>query len=446
MITASSAFSTANQELAKNPIYLIEITGYSKKFTNVDTGISGQHDWLTSIEDLSINVSDMDGGADLGSLQFSVQDVDGAITADFPDFTFEGKQITLKTGFAGMSQADFVTLFTGFVTNVDSANANLEYQFSCGDQSQLLAALIYTTGDDGQPTDSDHLKTVIAHPLDILVDVLNQVGMPSVDTTKIEAYRDGIFTGLEFSFVIDSPPTAKDFIEQQLLKPLGGYLFTNNAGQASVNFFYQEDRDADMSLDDDVIIDDPVPEQADLVNQVHFKFDKSDSDYLSDSVQLFTDSIALYGLYGEQEFESDGMRSGLGGFFLASFIARIIFLRYGLKTLRLPSVELFWTACVLEPGDLVAVTNPTIPDRKAGVVGISGKKFEVLDRTWRFADGVVELTLIDSSYLAGFGTTLIAPDGTGDYASETSTNKAKYMFLTNDLGKYSNGDNGHGLA
>lgn len=447
MITAASSFTDLDGQIAKEPIFLITIDGYARAFTNLYTGVAGQYDWLTDIQDLAITVSDLDGGADLQNLVFSVQDVNGLITAAFPTFTFEGKKVILKTGFVGMLQADFVTIFTGFIANVDSANANQEYTFNVADQTQLLSQNIYVTGDDGQPTSDDHPKTVIGHPLDILLDILvSQIDMPLVDTTKIEAYRDDVFSGLEFKFKITSPPAAKDFIEQQIMQALGGYLWTNNLGKVSVNFFYQQDRSADASIGDDQVMEDPVAEQAELVNSIQYKFDQNDNDYFSQSLQLFGTSISLYGAAGALELALDGVRSALGGFFLASFVSRIIFLRYGLKTLKFEGVQAIWEACIFEPGDLLAFTNPTVPDRVNGVVGITNKKFEVLDRTWHFADGTVEFTLLDSTYLAGFGTSLIAPDATLDYTSETSDNKAKYMFLSDDLGKYSNGDNAHGLA
>src|SRR5262249_47858901 len=158
---APANFITANAALAKKPVYLFEISGYTRAFTNYATGFGGQYPWITDIEDLSVSVSDLDGGADLNSLAIAIQDRDGAITADWPTALFEGKDCTLKTGFQGMAVADYATLFTGVIDTVDTTDGNLAYVFNCSSPAQVLQKVIYTTGDDGYPTSSSHPKTVV---------------------------------------------------------------------------------------------------------------------------------------------------------------------------------------------------------------------------------------------------------------------------------------------
>jgi hypothetical protein len=600
MIPAPSNFNAANAALQKTPIFLITIAGYSRVFTNYATGISGQYPWIEAIEDLTIQISELDGGSNIGEFKFQVQDVGFAITADFPGFTFEGKAVTLQTGFFGMSQADFVQLWTGVVDVVSSANGNASYAFTCIDNQQLLSKVIYQVADDGFSTDSNHHKILNAHPLDIFTDVLlNEVGYPasSINTAKINGYRDGLFTSLQFAFEIDSPPVAKDFLEQQILKPLGGYMFTNAQGQIDVSFFYKDYRiavqagcmiaawvdgtgqllqapfapgndltvkapsgavylqlgvndhfysdnlqsgggwtidvngtvvtvgpftgpwslagglnsaytyfDASttapirvsvtpgtayriayisgmvslhganlrgptglepsiglpnpnspgvyakqpftgpvaaLTLNDNLMSEIPNASQVALINVVSFRFDKStggtsgSTNYAAESVQQYAPSISLYGQYGQQIIESDGMRSGLQGVFLAEQTSHILFLRYGLKNLRFEEVDLLWTACLAEPGDIVALTSAFVPDRQAGVMGVSNRLFEVLDRTWDFTNGVVKLALIDANYLSQIGTFLITPDSEGSYTAVSAADKAKYMFMSSDSDQYS---------
>lgn len=609
MIPASGNFITANRANAKGIIYLLSIEGYARVFTNYETGVAGQYAWIEDMEDLEITVSDMDGGADLGTLSVTVQDHRGLITADFPTALFEGKKVTLKTGLVGMSQSDFATIFNGVIDSVDSANANQSYVFNCEGPDQVLSKVIFTTGDDGQPTDSDHPKTLNAHPLDILIDVLeNQVGIPStgINLSKIFAFRNGVYAGLQFTFSIDSPPSGKDFIEQQIMKPLGGYIWVNSKGQFDVNFFYgttwltrvdipanaqpwsldgginssfsyapdslggdaisiptivgqtvtltylsgtisrqdgtfpYTDAAGDPSINgktsgfpgfyvsgtchagslvgtfaDDLgqivgspfvvgnggsftppagssqlllgvndantwrdnvgswllkvtgaavrrtvmdltpnnTLEIPLAQTADLVNVISYRFDKnSDGKYMSESIQKYGASIARFGsvgdgqLYGQQIIESDGARSGLQGFFLAALVSRLIFLRYGLKNLYYDQVPLLWNCVQLEPGDLVTVTQPTVPDRENGVIGIIDRVMEVLDRSYNFREGIVTVKVLDATYLSSFGTYLIAPDGTPAFASASTDEKAKYMFMANNSDEYSTGAAAHVLG
>ena len=187
----------------------------------------------------------------------------------------------------------------------------------------------------------------------------------------------------------------------------------------------------------------PTAGQADLVNQVCFRFDAGSgggSSFGAEVVKDYAPSISLYTQYGQHIVESDGMRSGLQGYILAAQTANLIFQRYGKKNLKFDgSVVVDWSACVLEVGDVVAVTNPFIPDRVAGVRGISAKLFEVLDRSLNFNAGRVTLTLLDTG-LNLYKTVYIAPAGEAAYTSASALDKGHYMFLCDDTDKYSNGD------
>jgi hypothetical protein len=462
MISATTNYLNALAAYKSGPLFVaIEIAGYARVFTTQNDGLTNHYNWIETIDDYSITINDLDGGADRGTLSFVVQDRAGAVTSDFPSFVFEGKKVTVKQGFAGLAYADYVTLFTGYVSDVISVNSNLSYQFDCCDTSSALDAVIYQSGDDGLPTSGDHKKTVIGHPLDILIDVLeNQIGLLSTayNKTKVQAYRDGPFDGQKFVFHLDQSTPAIDFIKTQLLKPLNGYVWVRSDGKLDFNFSYPLQGPSSVgTLSKDSWLSIPSAEQVDFINIVQFKFDKNDdqvetggtnSDYLAASTQEFTASIAKYGQFGEQVIEANGLRSAFQGFFLASFFARLMFQRYGLKALKFDqdSADAHWPFVLFEPGDIVAVTHPNIPDRTAGVVGITNKLFEVFNKKINFTEGLVNYTLLDAAYLSTFGTFLIAPNGEADYAAASTTDKHKYMFLTNDAGFYSNGDPGNGLG
>ena len=590
---------------AWNVAYQIANSGVGGDMTGSGAVLGGTNcDWIESFADLHVTISELDGTAKIDKFAFTVLDYAGQITSDFPNFVFEGKQVTVQTGFPGMAQTDFALLFTGVLDTVDSANDNQSYTFNCTDNLQVLTKVIYTKGDHGNPISKNDMKTLNGHPLDILIDILlNQVGLApaTVNQAKILGYRNGMFIGQQFQFTLDASQQADKFIETQIMKPLGGYLWTNSKGQIDVNFFYKDTRPAaffgclmaawtdgtgqlvappfapglnatlpappgatqlqlgvnnnswgsgsgswtialngtnytigpnnapwlftgginsaypftssgasapvvvpvtagnsyhilymtgllathvtltgtgnyrdatgvepqtvpqqpncpdasvvqpwlrqssQLTLTDDLMAQIPLAGQVNLINEVTYRFDQdpgSNSNFNTETVSTYTASVSRYNQYGAQVIESAGMRSGLQGVYLAAQISNLLFHRYGMKNLTFAEVDLIWSACILEPGDIVDVTSSHVPNRITGVMGVSGMLFEVFDRTWDFNAGIVKLRLIDASYLASVGTALIAPAGTPDWTSASTAQKARYMFLCNDSDQYSDGSAG----
>ncbi len=408
-------------------------------------------DWLVSIEDLSVSISDLEGSSDLADLVVTAQDLGQAITAALAINVYEGQPARLLSGFVGLTFTDLVTLFTGQTNTIDSANGNNEYTFTASDRNLTkLSQKIYTVADDGFATDTNHIRTLNGNPLDILVSALNQCGIPNseIDTAKIYFYRDSLFSGTQFVFELDTAPEAKDFIEKQLMVVLGMYLRSDNLGRLTISSFYPALSGSgsytpptypQLTLDTDSTEQTvPVAQQSALVNQMAWRFDASGSDFNAEKVYTWAISADKYGLFGGNTIESKGLKSGFQGYFLAAFISNLIFLRYGLKQLLLDPVRAIWSQCILEPGDIIAVTNPFVPDRAAGVMGVTSKAFEVLDRTWKFQEGIVELKLLEID-LSKFKQFLITPNGEADFTADSPTNQAKYLYLSDANGLYSNG-------
>jgi hypothetical protein len=165
-------------------------------------GANGIRPWMKNPEDLEITIDELNGSSSLGQLSFEVEDHSHLITADFPNYVFEGKKIRLRTGFPGMLRSEFVTMFTGVIDSVASTDGNLGYSFVCSDGKARLSQVIWTTGDDGVATDSDHPRTINGNPLDILLSILQtEIAMLSseINVAKIEQYRDTIFAGCSSS-------------------------------------------------------------------------------------------------------------------------------------------------------------------------------------------------------------------------------------------------------
>ncbi len=452
--------------VSQNPASIVVTDGVTVTvtFTNTPTaggfawGPSTVVPWLLSIEDHMLTINDLDGDADLADLIFNVQDRTQLITADFPGFVFEGKRMRLLAGFDGMARSDFVTLFTGRVDSIESANANMEYVFTNPDVRQELTRTIYTVADDGFPTDSSHVRTLNGNPLDILIAALeNEVGLApgDIDIAKILSYRNSVYNGVQMEFKITTPPVAKNFIADELMKPLAAYIWPNNLGQVSVNFYYPLSPLPVFDFNRDNLIEIPEAGPADLINEVSVRLDYDSSDSpKAIIVREDAASVAKFGLYGNHIIEAKGLRSGLQGAFLGALAAWLIFLRYSFKQLMFGSsnsgngnanpINALWSACLVEPGDIVTLTHPQVPDRNAGVMGVTGKTFVAMDRQWQFFPCLTQLKLLETD-LSKFKQYLIAPNGEAVYTA-AGTDQGKYMFLCNDSDQYSNGDPGNTLA
>jgi hypothetical protein len=399
--------------------------------------------WILNVDPLSETVSDLDGGSDLSDLVFTVQDRRQLITADMAGFIFEGKKVVFKEGFVGLAYEDYLPRFTGKIESVDSGNANLEYTFTCPDIRKDLSQIIFATGDDGFATSSDHPKTLNDHPLNILIDLLeNEIGWDAsiIDIAKIQLWRGTIYSGVQFLFrKITSAPVAKDFIENEIMKPLGAYHRTNNLGVFTVNFFYPINPAPVATLDHGTLTDVPNAQQAALVNQSVFRFDYSDDDKpQAEKVASYKPSLDKYALAGENIIESRGLRSAFGGYAIAAIVSRLIFLRYANKQLQFESLPNIWSQSLLEPGDIVSVTSAIVPDRELGVLGITAKSFEILDRAWDPMQGIASFKLLAVD-LAKFKPSLIPPNAEADFLSASPSDEDTYLFLSGDDGKYSNG-------
>jgi hypothetical protein len=131
-------------------------------------------DWIVDISDLKLTINDLDGSSALGDLTFRVQDRDHLVTADFPGFVFEGKVTRLRGGYPGLLRSEYVTLFTGRMSVVSSANRNNEYEFSCR-RRQGAPEL---ASDFGPPPTTAHrptatiTRTITANPMDLLISIL----------------------------------------------------------------------------------------------------------------------------------------------------------------------------------------------------------------------------------------------------------------------------------
>jgi hypothetical protein len=350
---------------------------------------------------------------------------------------------------------------------------------STGLKTTTLSTTFTENGVDGSVSSvtdyglisSSNYRHVVGHPLDIMLDIfLNEIGMASSDVNQaqVELIRDTILAGCEFEFFVTGSVDAKDFIENQLLKPLAGYLYINAAGQICVGFAQPvpNGNTPVTALTPSNMQSVPALTTHPLISVVTSRFDKDDfneatisnsNGYLAQATTIYAPSVADLpamneslaeelvansgAVQGQTILESDGMRSGFQGFLLSTMVAQALFAMYGSynPTLEVPC---HWAdTFFVELAEYVTLTHPLLPNRKTGTMGIVTQQFKVVKRSYSFADMTVTLTLEDASGLTSFNAKRIAPTGKGVYTAVSSADQQRYLFMADDTtGKQSNGD------
>ena len=273
---------------------------------------------------------------------------------------------------------------------------------------------------------------------------------PFVDVDSFLAYRNGIFAGylLEFSFT--ESVEAKQFLEYEICKPLGGWMQTNARGQVLPMFFSPQAPPSGLfTFDDSNCIALPSMQRFPITNQVTYRMDYDGSSFQSEMNFVDAASVQKFDLQGGQTIESKGLRRAHGGSALAALTAWRIFQRFGgvdpatgIARAGAPvyAVQSFFMTLAVEVGDFVYLTHPLLPNFVTGTRGVVRRLCQVTDRQPGYSDGNMTYKLLDVGWQSGRTLSEIAPDGTPDWTSASAAQKAAYAFLAlGSTGTFSDG-------
>jgi hypothetical protein len=400
-----------------------------------------------------------------------------------------GKKARLRLGYAGINPPQFPVFDTFEVDRVEVNEDLTGWKLQLVDAKRTTKSRIFVGATKKEPV------ILEGNPMDILLAVYqNELGvgqMPNVssdawllcdgagptylqqlalqrgmtyfpsalinpnrylDVPTILRYRDGLFAGYHMEFTITEPQDAKGWVEKEIYKALGGYPMVNAQGQISPRFWLApplHGLSPVYTFTDHNVIRLPVCERAPIVNQLIYRMDYPSADgpsgaqsaqagggkFQTTLLILDDESIATYGLQGQQIIESKGLRAIRQGVTHARLLATKLFRRYG-SIVPLWTVEAFHQALVVEVGDLVALTHskvldPVVP--QSGMRGISNVLCEVLEKQPDYSGGTVTFKLLDARYLAGLTPYAIVASGSVPAWPQASPEqRATYMFCAND--------------
>ncbi len=266
-----------------------------------------------------------------------------------------------------------------------------------------------------------------------------------VDITEFERVRDDTgylstssgdisFRGDEDNFI--------QFIEAEFFDPSALRFWYRDNGQISLLVL------AEPSLADppDIVKNDMVlgkmpqwkQNSRRIVNRLKIKLNYDPDRNRFTRELIFTDdnSIGKYGLKRTKTISTRALQTGNNALsFLTSF-ANKYFTFYGTPAPTLEATRLMPPQQFLDPGNVVTVTHPDLPDLALGRRGILEDKVQVLGKTFDFRNFTTSYDIFYSRLL-NIRTGFIAPTGTVKAGSWSTT---IFEILTADLGKFEVGD------
>lgn len=421
------------------------------------------------------SIRPLDGQSSIGALELETTDAGGYMTALVSGGKLEGRKVSLQVGYPGMVSSDFVTLATQEIESIQTLPDLTGFVLECRDLTRSAKTNIFLTGDDGFPVSNDDPRTLVANPMDLALIVFqNELGLgqsdslsesswrlydpqqwnsagtsnptliypnPLIDVDTFLFYRNGIFSGCLLEFEFHQAVEAKQFLEFEIFKALGGYMVVLSDGRLSPRFFVPPYSFLNLfGFNERNITVLPNLVRQPIINQVTYRFDYDGSQFQTELVFLDAPSLQQFGLAGQDIIESKGLRSAWGGVMLAGLTATRIFRRYdgmnpvsgsprgGAPTATVTSQ--FMTLTV-EAGDYAFLSHPLMPNLETGRRGVANQIVEVIDKQPNYQNGTMTYQLQDSGWMNSKVLSRIAPTGTPAFTAASSYQRARYAFMAN---------------
>ena len=336
-----------------------------------------------------------------------------------------GTRVHLLAGYGDLDEADMVRLGRFEVLERVLDQDRVTWLLRCADVQYRANVQVFLTASEQSP-----LTLGPAHPARLALQVLTSTGAGTngaydvlardlgagvdvalVDVAAFEALERDI-PGVQFQFSLTGPSDAAAFVAQQLLWPLGAVLWASPDGLLSARRILREPSAdaAVVSLDTSSIVSwGPwAAGDRDVVNVVDVRYDwkptalpgggsQTRHDYQTRQQIEATRSIQVYGRRPVNGMGRPhtwaGLRSELGAQALIDRHVSLVFARWADPAPLVP-VTVFYKHHNLDLGDFVTVTHPHWPDLGAGLRGVDGSLWQVLDLRPGFgAAGGVTLVL-----------------------------------------------------
>ena len=275
---------------------------------------------------------------------------------------------------------------------------------------------------------------------------------PYIDVPGLLALRDGQFSGLWFDFVITRPIDGKQFLEEQVLKPLGLYWIVRADGHLSLKTMKPPiEQTPVFSLSAKNIMGIPKTQRQNIINLVTFQLDVQQGG-VTTSARSYgyqvnyeqQTSLQTYRQVFEQQIQSTGLRVARGGMMLSRLLSDRIFRRHAFGPPTYKFTAQLATLPV-ELGDYVWLSHPKVLDLNSGKIGLNNVVCEVLDRQPNYSQGTVDFTLLDTRFISISPPyqIAVAAGNIPPWSQASAQQRAQYMFISSAS---AGGENSDGTA
>ncbi len=458
MKATNANFDTYHSQADKTPIYLIHFDSETTDYAGPAAPLSPTNTvklYLNSISGSLQKITPEEGKSSIGGVKIDIQDQGDEITALLAtdSYYFHRRKTVIKAGYLGQTEANMLTVFTGWVTGIKLSSNGMSYIFDVTDPQKWMQRKVFRGSEESNVTLSGNL-------INILLAVLTSTGNGTngthdryaaadglglstdyINVAAIEAVRDDWFPGPWYygKFTINKRRVAKDFIEKEILKVLNCYPVIDGSGRYSIAPFKPPLAASEtvQTFDEDVIIGLPNLDfnLASLINEVeiHYDYDEADSAY--DTIVFYIDSDSLNNRGPGKKalsIKSMGLHAedGQAGNIIEKR-KNSVFSRFATPPIKI-ECKTWFSNWLSEAGDIIPFSHEALPDIEAGTRGLIAERMEIVSRKIDWKRGTVSLELLNT----GFNKSIygVISNISTDYTASTAAEKL-YGFIANASNK-----------
>jgi hypothetical protein len=383
--------------------------------------------------------------AEIRMYSFGILDKDDVVTSWLATDQYNAA-VSIYIGDSETDESDFELLFKGVIA--DYEEAKLVWTFACNDLRRSIKTSIFTTADE------DTSVTISGNPLDLVMQILTSTGAGTngtydtlaetngrgidddlIDIATIEEIRDSYFPTLDWSFTLLESWEAKDFIESQIMLPLGLYLTTKNDGSISMKRVAPPLlADNPVHLNEDNIIGIPRIKKKlpYMINEIVWKrdYDSTTDEWGKHQIYINSDSLNKYKFSKQLTIESYAATGDITDTLVADRNSRLD-TRFA-DPYPVYDISAQWSdAKAIEEGEVIFLSHPKMAVLATGKRGVSAEDplvCEVVSAVPNVMRGTVAVTAIGTPWNFGARYVVISNLDIG-YEAASTVQRTKYGWI-----------------
>jgi hypothetical protein len=490
-------WTTARALRAQVPVYFVRIDGLNDRDYSTGAVKSPTRTKLQILDTPrggGVSLDLLAGTRTVQEMTLRLLDLDGEVTALIsteataaPLPTIINRVAVVYGGYSDLVETDYAILYRGRIADCRMTSDMTGYELTLSDPLYALLSKQIMTNATDEVRDPVTDVVTAAKPVRLTGNVVNLLysiltgsflttGSFPLETVSIDGTGSAAPTGLgiaaadidatrfqiernywhvddSVTAVFAAPESGREFIEKEFGAVFQMLFVRSGGGKLGIKFVVPSIApESIIAVTEDHIVAVRSWRRAYEMhlNKFTFKGDYegdpaaaggASGQYLTEFDVTATDDATDQSVTGETvEYlaESRLIRSSQDGETMALELAgrrRAMFL----KTPAIVELSVTFDRLNIEEGDVVSITHREIPDILTGTRGVSGKLMTVLSIAPDYRNGVLALTLLDSSFKR-YG--VISDEGL-DYMTATTEQRNTYAFIADTDEQMSNGDAGY---